>query len=444
MTKKIILSFTSNTKISLICDYLYISGIYLSAISTFLSTFLFNLGLILIFLAFILEYKKSFYILKKSISILCIINVLFILTIGFITSSKYPSLSKIIWEKSFDWVRLFTFFPLTLPMIRNRKHLYSVYLLSLISLLTSNVIAIGHEGIISFINGSRYGGLLGKPIANAFYCAVAILGIICWIPGLARIKYKKKITKYSLLLTSLILLLVFIFFLVISYSRGPLISLTITLFILDAYACIHLIITKKNFKNILALHSILLILILFFSTTSCYPFNRISNRLSLAYSNLKQIYSQGINNAKENNVSTRISMWHFGATEWLENPILGKGPGLTKSLISLSDNKKLYNSRGIPQDHLHNYYIMSLFSFGIVGFLLSSLVFTLIPCFLIKAYSLGNVNLSDFLFTMSTFLLISLYSITDFRHLNHDWRFFWTIFASCSYSLTLCQKDLHL
>lgn len=116
-------------------------------------------------------------------------------------------------------------------------------------------------------------------------------------------------------------------------------------------------------------------------------------------------------------------MWQYALSRWSKRPLIGWGPGSTRAL--LEEGNSLYLHQG-PEafDHLHNAFIQILFSFGLFGLALFFFVPAVLVVHLIRAYRSGYLPPDILVATISESLLISLYSLTDIKHLNYDSRSF--------------------
>lgn len=84
---------------------------------------------------------------------------------------------------------------------------------------------------------------------------------------------------------------------------------------------------------------------------------------SLAYNYIIDLYSGNNYGSAENQGSFRILLWKNGLVAWLENPMLGNGPGHFSGSVSFEGMES------------HNLFIDWLSAYGILGFTLLFLVF---------------------------------------------------------------------
>jgi O-antigen ligase len=121
--------------------------------------------------------------------------------------------------------------------------------------------------------------------------------------------------------------------------------------------------------------------------------------------------------------------------------MLGWGPGSVEPILAASRALELNLVGGKPWDHLHSAYVSTLFAFGIVGVLLFGILFAALILPIWRRYRGGGIQRNDAIFFICGFAMIAIYSTTDFRHLNHDWRMFWLLFAGMAYGCSRAAAD---
>jgi O-antigen ligase len=144
-------------------------------------------------------------------------------------------------------------------------------------------------------------------------------------------------------------------------------------------------------------------------------------------------------------VGYRLDVQVFGLQRWLERPWLGWGAGASEYLISHSNNPRLLHpSKGGSldwMDHLHNSYLETLASFGIVGTGLLAAAGGLLIRGLIQSYRAGRVPLDYFLFLLGGLLMTAVWSLFDFRLLHGEWRAYWLLLAGLAHSFALQERE---
>jgi O-antigen ligase len=168
--------------------------------------------------------------------------------------------------------------------------------------------------------------------------------------------------------------------------------------------------------------------------------NTIAQRMQYERQELGVIISEGLEEAPLGSSTYRLHLWKFGLAKWLEKPVFGWGPGTTFEMLEAENDIALKNPNGNSFDHLHNAYLEVLFQLGLTGFVLMAIVGTLLMWSIIQAYR--KQCLSSYLqaFLLGNFVLIAVYSLTDFRHLHWNWRFYWLIIAGIAFACSLAEN----
>lgn len=145
----------------------------------------------------------------------------------------------------------------------------------------------------------------------------------------------------------------------------------------------------------------------------------------------------------EHSIGTRIQMLEAGYRQWLEAPFLGAGPAASKLTLLASDDRVLqqYND-------YHNVALDILVRFGMMGLLLFLLCgkYTLSSGW--QAWRRSWLPADTALFLASAMCLLLASSLSNFRLLNFDFRYWlfilaapMTTFAICGYSASDRVRD---
>ena len=134
-------------------------------------------------------------------------------------------------------------------------------------------------------------------------------------------------------------------------------------------------------------------------------------------------------------MGVRYHMLMFGIDHWKKNPWFGLGPGISEPLIKKQwVASKTYN-------HLHNSYLEMLLRLGISGTVLTFVMLAMIFYGGWLAYRERRIDRDLFLFLMAALTLLLLSSITEFRMLHTDWRYYWFLVGGALYSFSLFKPD---
>jgi len=342
-------------------------------------------------------------------------------------------------DQAMDWAWLFLFFVPAWWLSRapNRwvlslSLMFSGFALGIVASLDAAALSGLQEGV-------RSGFHFGKPIIFGFDCAVAILALLVlvfWLlrPGLAVTRTRQGI----MIGLAILAMLFFTEGLIVSQSRGVWLSLVValpaTLLVLGLCSAQGQRYTRQHLAvmtGILALSSLVLLL----------NWNTITQRIQYERQELGVVVSEGLEEAPLSSSTYRLHLWKFGLAKWLEKPVLGWGPGTTLAMIDAENDIALKNPDGTTSyDHLHNAYLEVLFQLGLTGFALITVVCALLVWLVIQGYRKQCLSRYLLTFLLGNFVLIAVYSLTDFRHLHWNWRFYWLIIAGIAFACSLTEN----
>lgn len=421
-------AYSPNNTFEGIVEGVGVAGLYLCALGTWLSTAVQNIGLALVILTFIVDRRAWRWVLSIPVFWLCGIIAAYALTRGHFAAAEFPTTAELQLKFTERWFKLTLFVPIAWYLWCDPKRIPRTLILCGLGLLIGTLASLNPETLKAIFNGVRYGGHLKKPIAYAFYISVCLLGVTVlaprWLsrPNDSRAAYWAKNTGTGILIAALTWLFL------TTQSRGPLFALTCVLPIAIAIRY-----WPQRRKTPEADHHVWHIVIgigLAVALLGASSANMLVKRISAELPGAELVLSENLSQLPRNNTTLRLQMWKFGLEKWSERPWFGWGPGSTQYILSTGNDPALRNDVGEYWDHLHNAYIQTLFSFGIVGFGLAGSLIALLCLGVIQRYREGELHRDYAIFLLGNFSLIALYSLTDFRHLNHDWSSYWLILAA--------------
>ena len=398
-------------------------------------------GYITAYIALFIIYGYKFLLDNKiKIKIFLFDYLIFIFFIFSIISTiiNYGNSDYIILAKSVSNIR----FAFLFLLIRNLFHQKIIKIKTLLILSTLCTAFVSLDIFLQFIYGKnilgypeidgRYGGVFGKEaIAGSYIQKLSMLAILPFF----YLKLKKKINNNILIILITIIL-----------GAGILITLDRMPFFIYIFSLILLLILLKNFRKIISLS--ILIIILFF--TVMYKSNDlIHNRYKPIFRNAEIINSQIIDlirndkntinkgeNFKEKTYQTGIEYFAlYDSAFYVLKSSFWLGSG-TKSY-----HKKCHELRKNEQDllcapHPHNLYLEILVNQGIIGFT----IFAVFLFFLFKRYFLDltklRINQTDRLLKI-IFLIILIVELWPLRSYGSIFQtvngsIFWFILALAS------------
>ncbi|MEW8505620.1 MAG: O-antigen ligase family protein [Candidatus Thiodiazotropha sp.] len=426
------------TTLGKISNWLGLFGLYLFSFFSLLSIAGANIGLGLMIIGLVLSKPAWRGLLRQSITWFCL------LLIGYILLRAYWSLGEIAAEQETqinqarDWIQLFLFFIPAWWLGQNTQRIPVSIILMFGGFALGMLTAMDGETLSQSLQGVRSGLHFGKPIILGFDCAAAILGLtalaVYWLNP------EQETDKFTLILRLGLTLLATLFFtqgVIISQSRGVWLAILIalpSLFLTMRYAAPRRLNGRVRFRypliGMIAISALVLAI----------NWNTISQRIASESEGWNTIISQGLAEAPLDASSYRLHLWQFGLRKWLERPFFGWGPGTTHALVEAENNIALQDPPGSSFDHLHNAYLEVVFQLGLLGSLLIALIGGVIISKLVENYRKKRLSIYFLAFLASNFVLIAVYSLTDFRHLHWNWRFYWLIIAGATLAFDLASR----
>lgn len=394
-----------------------------------------NLGLALMFLALLLTPQAWLRLLHHPLFWLCVLSIVYILLRGALASSEIAKSGGTLNNQANDWAMLFLFFIPGWWISRSPNRIHLALWLMFAGFTLGIISSLNGLAIERMLNGMRSGLHFGKPIIFGFDCAAAVIALMTltlyWID---QRDGQRTLRIVKLSLTSLAILF-FIQGLIVSQSRG------VWLALLSALPATWLVLRLRKtpahpFRiwqrlaiaagTVAVLLSVLLL-----------NWNTINQRFMYERHELSVVLSEGLDEAPLNSSTYRLHLWRFGLHKWLERPLLGWGPGMTQRLVDSEHEAGLKHPDGKGFDHLHNTYLEVLLQLGLVGATLIALICGLTIYLLISRYRARHISTYMLALLAGNFVLIVVYSLTDFRHLHWNWRFYWLILAGIAFAYTL-------
>lgn len=268
-------------------------------------------------------------------------------------------------------------------------------------------------------------GLGLETIGMGYYAGTLLLGLLIYAPRiLARARRPLVLAGATLLLTALAA--ASLQWVILSQSRAAWLALLPLLAVATLFVAHHA--WRRGGVGALGLLGAplcLLALLLAFNAPTLLE--RLSQeRHTIEYlldGNLDAISSADERGWKHS-LGTRITMLEAGYRHWLEAPLAGKGPAATKLTLRASDDRVL------PQyNDYHNVPLDMLVRFGVIGLLLLLLCVTYTVSAARQAWRSGALPADTLLFLACALCLILASSLSNFRLLNFDFRY-WLFIVS--------------
>ncbi len=396
-----------------------------------------NMGLALMVLGLLVSGDAWRQLLRQPLFWLCLATIGYLVLRTTWASLNFPIEPKTQINQTKDWALLFLFFIPAWWMSRTRSRPMLALSLMFIGFSLGILSALDSATLAHLQDGLRSGLHFGKPIIFGFDCAVAIIAlailVVYWLDPRHSDSRAKRLIFIGLTLTAI---LFFAQGLVLSQSRGVWLSILVAL--PAAFLILRL---AKGQRTPIKHPRILFISVLAVLSLALWlNWNTISQRLLFERQELSTVVTEGLDKAPLSSSTYRLHLWKFGLGKWLEHPLIGWGPGTTYALIKAEDTDGLKNPDGSSFDHLHNAYLEVLFQMGLVGFALVCAICWVMVRSCLKAYREHELSAYLLAFLLSNFILIAVYSLTDFRHLHWNWRFYWMIIAAIVFATSLASN----
>jgi O-antigen ligase len=423
-------------------DWIGVLGLYLFSFFSLLSIAGANLGLALMLIGLLLSGDAWKRLPKQMLFWSCLLLIGYIVYRGADAMSEIPMDHKTQANQARDWALLFLFFIPAWWLSQSPRRISTALGLMLAGFTLGILSALDGNTLEQLLQGQRSGMHFGKPIIFGFDCAAVILGLI--VLAIYRLNPQLKQSRSQKVGLVVMIILGILFYtqgLIISQSRGVWLALFFalpTIFLTLKFTRQSKKLPKVSLMIPLAAVGLVLALIL------ALNWETIQTRISPEQTELGTVVSQGLDEAPLTASTYRLHLWEFGLNKWLERPFTGWGPGTTHALVEAENNPNLRDDRNIGFDHLHNAYLEVVFQLGLVGIMIIALICGLMISKIMEAFRRQRLSIYFLAFLFSNFMLIAIYSLTDFRHLHWNWRFYWLLIAGCAYAFNLMTFRPHL
>lgn len=430
---------TATTGLEKISNWTGLTGLYLFSFFSLLSIAGANIGLGLMIIGLMLSSAGWRNLLRQSITWFCLLVVAYILVrvnwpVGGVTAERETQ-----FDQAMDWMQLFLFAIPAWWMSQARQRITISITLMFSGFALGMVSALDAESLRQMLHGVRSGFHFGKPIILGFDCAAAILGLTAL--AVYRLDARHQGSGFTTAVRLSLILLAILFFtqgLIVSQSRGVWLAM---LFALPSLFLTLRYVMPGSQLGAIRLRYPLIGTFLILALILAMNWNTISQRISSESRDWSAVVNQGLDEAPLGSSTYRLHLWQFGLRKWLERPFFGWGPGTTHALVEAENNSALQDPPGSSFDHLHNAYLEVVFQLGLLGILLIALVSGVLIYKLTECFRQKRLSVYFLAFLTSNFVLIAIYSLTDFRHLHWNWRFYWLVIAGATIACSLADPQ---
>ena len=426
---------SSGSTLQKVSDWTGLAGLYLFCFFSLLSIAGANLGLGLMLIGLLLSSDAWRQLPRQPLFWASLLIIGYIVLRVIDASGQIEAEQKTQFNQARDWAQLFLFFIPAWWLSQSPQRIPTALVLMFGGFSLGILSTLDGAMLTQIVEGTRSGLHFGKPIIFGFDCAAAILGLIVLViyrldPQLGQTRGHRA----AMIALTVLAILFFTQGLIISQSRG--VWLAIVFAIPTIFLTFKLTRQRKRQPKVsvlIPLTGLTLVLALILALN----WNTITERVSSEQHELSIVVTEGLDKAPLGSSTYRLHLWQFGLKKWLERPFTGWGPGTTHALVEAENNPALQDHLGSSFDHLHNAYLEVVFQLGLIGIFLIALICGLMVSKLMEAYRRKRLSIYFLAFLFSNFVLVAVYSLTDFRHLHWNWRFYWLIIAGITYAFPL-------
>ncbi|MFQ5470928.1 MAG: O-antigen ligase family protein [Gammaproteobacteria bacterium] len=418
---------------NLAADRIGLVGLYIFSFFAFLGAGGAYAGLILMLLALFMNFRSNF---------LSLINNRFVMLIGIFlvylmirtTLAVYesPDIAYLHKQEAWSWSHLGLVVLVAWWLAKDRNRISVILLLALSGFLLDILSNVDWDRLDALLRGLRTG--FGMQIISfGLYCATAIMGLILCAPRLiGDIKYPVSLVLRSIFW--LAALTICLQGLLTSQSKGALLSAVI---MLPVVVIARIWISFKRHGSLRWKVTFVVGLAVSLLMTGILSVNNkelLKNRFLAEKQTILSL--SDLENIPYSSLGYRIRSSILGLESWLSRPVLGLGPGASKSVIANSDDEKLRHLA-----HLHNSYVEVLVRFGLAGFVIFIVGIWWIFKSLYEASKQKLLKLDSALFVAGAFGLTLIWCLAEFRMTHIPWRFYWMLFGAIAISFAFVETQ---
>jgi len=416
------------------------AGLFVFAVSAFLSTSGVSIGLGLLLVAILLDRSVWSGLRRNPVFFLFVTSIIYLVLRTVWAIWEFPDSTELQWDQAWDWVRLWLFLCVAWWINGDLKRLNWVLFLPLVGLLIGAIYYL--SGNLSVLWSGERTGFHLRIIAFGLYSSTFILGLLLLAPRIWGNRENLSVFALRIALW-LIPLVLMTQGLIIAQSRGAWLAAVVVIppLIVVRYR----LLWKRGVSSPWRRMGLAILAVVFLALLIQTNLSTIKNRISQENEMFAALYRGDFDDIPNLGFGVRVQTFRFGMEKWLERPIFGWGPGSTEYLISHSNRPILMHpdvKRGYAWlDHLHITYLEVLVRFGLVGALFILAVVALLLKTLWNAYRQSRLPEDYALFLAGALALTAIWSLSDFRLLHADWRSYWLLIAGSIYAFRLPSAD---
>jgi O-antigen ligase len=332
----------------------------------------------------------------------------------------------VLWDDSWEWLRLFLFFPFVAWWLGgDERRLGIALLLALGGLLLKISLGIHAHGLAVLWSDRRIG--FGLPVISfGLFCATTLLGLLVlasrwWSAGQPWPAATARFIAWCAALT------IVLQGLITSQSRDAWIA---ALIVFPPVLILQLSMSLRRAAGV-SWPRLGLALVLIAGLTGAITarnFDTIAARVNDERASWQALLAGELDKIPDGSIGYRVQMIEFGLHKWLEQPLIGWGPHSYRVLIEQIDNTRL---RVMP--HLHNAYIETLLTFGILGALFFLYLMGRLCTVMWQSWRAGRLSADYALFLSGALGLQFIWCLASFGLNQVAWNFYFAMLAGAIY-----------
>lgn len=401
-------------------------GVYLFGVAAFLSSAASNVALGLLTLALLLDWKRSWAVLRTDPTFWLIAAFLLYL------------ICSLVWAWPPEWrlddldgagrlLKLWLFLPLAYWLSADQARIERFLLAVLASFLVGRIAAIDWSTPLALATGARL--RLGISSINHFglYSGTMFLGTAVYASTVWKVAANRAPPlAWSLRVGWVLIGATGLYWLLASESRGAAGALILAL-LFAAGIGVRLRRKKISLIGLAYLGAVI-------AATTLVVGAVFIDRLSADSSTFGVLFSGNWSDIPYSSTGVRIHMLRLGWEWWLERPWLGYGAGSVERLLD-GAAPELHRFK-----HLHNTLIDNLVRLGAIGTLLLQALFVYLFLALWRGARSGDVPFSLGIFALGSLVYAFIFGLTDYRMGAWDWRHYWLVLGGVSYAVPLAAR----
>jgi O-antigen ligase len=403
-------------------------GLYLFAFSMWLSTAGAHIGLGLMMLAALADRTARNALRRDAMVKLSLLFAGYLLAYALWAAVTTAESYILLWNDSWQWLRLFLFFIFVAWWLAgDERRIGIALLLALAGLLLKMLLAIETAGWHALLSGQRIG--FGLPV-NSFglYSATALLGALVLGPRLWGFSGRLQPAAFLRCIAWCLAVALLIQGLITSQSRDAwlatlIVFLPVLLLRLAGPLC------KMNGLSRLRAGIALSLILLLAGAVTVHNLDTIEQRVLDEQASWQAFLAGDFDSMPHGSIGDRVRLVEYGLQKWQEHPVIGWGPHSYRTLIAQTEDIKL---RRMP--HLHNAYVETLVTLGIVGALFYLYAMGSLGATIYRSVRQGRLPADYALFLSGGFCLLLIWCLASFGLNQVTWNFYFAMLAGTVYS----------